>query len=128
MEITYKNRTVRFEDNFTKFHVMLNSKIYRVPWGRRTNEYGALLCMSYVGDHLVRAGLFDGFRQQLVPILADEYKTEDDRGHLVPDVIQPGQYIQGLMINLNEEKCVYVVGLIFKSSNGYYISPKLMWK
>ena len=99
-----------------------------IPWGRRPNEQGALPTMPYIGDTLIKAGLFDGFKQQLVSIIADEYRTEDDRGYLVPDVVQPGQYIQGILIDLNDEKRVYVVGLIFKSSNGYYITPKMMWK
>ena len=39
---------------------------------------------------LLEAGVFDDFKQQLVLILASEFKTEDDRGYVIPDVVQAG--------------------------------------
>jgi len=128
MEISYKNRTILFDNKRAKLPIILKKKCYLVPWGRRENEEGALPAMPYIADDLLKIGLFEGFKQQLVPILADTYKTEDNRGYLVPDVVQPGQFIQGLMLELNDEKRVYVVGLIFKGTGGHYVTPKLMWE
>lgn len=128
MEITYKNKLILFDNSRAKLPIMLKNKCYYVPWGRRKNEEGALPTMPYIADDLLKTGVFEGFKQQLVPILADTYKTEDNRGYLVPDVLQPGQFIQGLMLELNNEKRVYVVGLIFKGSGGHYVAPKMMWK
>lgn len=126
MEITFGNRTVTFDQPWAKLPVLLKNRRVMVPWGRRPNEAGALPAMPYVADYLLNAGLFDGFKQQLVPILAEEFKTADDRGYLVPDVVQPGRFIQGLMIELNGEKRVYVVGVILQSQSGYYVTPKMM--
>ena len=128
MEITYKSKTIRFTDKGAKLPVILQNKVFMVPWGRRDNEHGALPAMPYIGDTLIKAGMFQGFKQQHVPILADEYRTEDDRGYLVPDVVQPGQYMQGLLLDMNNEKRVYIVGLMFKSSDGFYITPKMIWR
>ena len=37
-----------------------------------------------------RGGGIEVFKQQLVLILASEFKTEDDRGYVIPDVVQAG--------------------------------------
>lgn len=84
--------------------------------------------MPCIAEDLLKSGLFQGFKQQLVPILADSYRVNYYGNNLIPDVIQPGQYMQGLMIELNLEKRVYVVGKTFAAGGKMYVTPKMIWK
>ena len=128
MEISYNNRTVRFENRGAKLPVVLKSRRVLVPWGRRQNEEGALPTMPCIAEDLLKSGLFQGFKQQLVPILAESYRINYYGNELIPDVIQPDQYMQGLMIELNNEKRVYVVGKTFAAAGKVYVMPKMVWK
>ena len=107
---------------------MLKNRRVLVPWGRRDNEEGALPTMPCIAEDLLKSGLFQGFKQQLVPILADSYRVNYYGNQLIPDVIQPGQYMQGLMVELNCEKRVYVVGKTFTAGGNIYLMPKMVWK
>lgn len=46
---------------------------------------------------------------------------------MVPDLIQPGQFIQRLLVQFDKEKRVYVVWMIFKSQSEHYMAPKMIW-
>ncbi len=128
VEITFNNKTVRFESCRARLPVILKQRQVLVPWGRRDNEEGALPVMPCIAEELLRSGAFQGFKQQLVPIVADSFRINYHGNSLVPDVIQPGQFMQGLMIELHDEKRVYVVGKTFAAAGSLYIMPKLIWK
>jgi len=79
MEIIYKGNTVKFEDPHAKLTVLLRGKEYNVLWGRRESEPGDLPTFPYIAENLLEAGLFEGFKHQYVPILAESYSSPDSR-------------------------------------------------
>lgn len=50
------------------------------------------------------------------------------RGYLVPDVIQPNQYMQGVKLEYLGEVRVYILSDMYKGEGGHYSAPRLIWK
>ena len=93
--------------------LMRDGSIVRMRWGARNEELAdggpRWPKGGWARLESVKAGRWKAFDPQPVKIPAKGYMEKDNDGHSHWFNLEPGQYIQGLVARIGEERRVYVV-------------------
>ncbi len=106
----------RFEYRFTQYQARLPLLLKTgycslVSWGRRRNEVGSAPFGASVRLASIQAGRWDALQPKPVKIAVQGFMETDVMGHEHWFQVMPGQYIQGMLIQQQNQLRVYTVQL-----------------
>ncbi len=95
-------------------------QIIQVPWGRRKKEHGKLPLGGWASQESINNGKWDKYFPKKVKIPLIKFQESDfERDNNWFDVTA-GQWIQGIFVQENEEKRVYIITLTPERSYSTY--------
>jgi len=80
-----------------------------LPWGRRDEQPGALPPGGWARLDSIEQGRWDRYEPKPVRLAVEEFMEKDRTGRACWYPLEPGQWLQGLVAMLGEERRVYVV-------------------
>lgn len=104
-----------------------------MPWGRREGEPGNLPLQSWIWEGALNTQAFDMMSPRNVPVLINEFETEENKGQLFGQPVQPGQRVHGVVLSFMSETRAYLVGHLTSKrdskgkANGLYPVPVVRW-
>jgi len=89
--------------------VLKNKEQELIPWGRREKQAGKLPLGGWARLDSVYAGKWDRYHPKPVKIQVKQFMEKDHEGNSHWFDVLEGQYIQGLIAKMDNERRVYVV-------------------
>ncbi len=86
-------------------------QIIQVLWGRRKKEAGKLPLGGWASQDSINNGKWDKYFPKVVKIPLLKFQENDFEGDSNWFDITAGQWVQGLLVQENEEKRVYIITL-----------------
>lgn len=82
-----------------------------IPWGRRTSEVGRLPLGGWASLAAIEKGKWDYYLPKFVKISVNKFMEQDIESRSLWFDVTPGQWLQGLLLESEQEKRVYIVTL-----------------
>jgi hypothetical protein len=83
-----------------------------IPWGRRKDEPGILPMGSHIDLNVLQQGEWDEYLIKPVKLPILSFQQLDIEGNAQWFIVTAGQWVQGVLAELREERRVYIVTII----------------
>jgi hypothetical protein len=91
-----------------------------LPWGRRTHQSGQLPLGGWARHASIQSGRWDPYFPKPVRLPIDQFLSEDVMHATRWYRLTRGQWIQGLLAQVGEEKRIYIVTLTPEAPDSLY--------